>query len=123
MAQPKTTSTIQTVLESINLLPVDGTFWLGGRKWNGMECNPTNNDYQCCTTTNPCVFGEGDCDSDDECDGNLVCGTDNCGAGNSNMDCCTTTAGTTVSGGDFLWIEDYDVVDSSNWAPGFPVSG
>ena len=33
---------------------------------------------ECCTTTNKCGVGEGDCDSDTECYGSLKCGTDNC---------------------------------------------
>ena len=43
---------------------------------------------------NLCNYGEGDCDSDDECSGNLVCGTDNCKtmhpylATDPNKDCC-----------------------------------
>ena len=46
----------------------------------------------CCTTSNTCEIGEGDCDSDSECTGNLVCGTDNClsifGHSPSDFDCC-----------------------------------
>ena len=36
-------------------------------------------------------MGEGDCDSDIDCKGNLVCGEDNCDVGGtfeSNDDCC-----------------------------------
>ena len=35
-------------------------------------------DYSCCTSSNPCNVGKGDCDSDYECAGSLVCGTNNC---------------------------------------------
>merc|ERR1719204_2906118 len=31
------------------------------------NCTPSNVDYNCCTSTNPCANGEGDCDSDNEC--------------------------------------------------------
>ena len=31
MAQPKTTSTIQSALEAVNLLGEGGMFWLGGK--------------------------------------------------------------------------------------------
>ena len=61
MAQPKTTSTIQAVLEAVTLLGEGGLHWLGGVEWHNGE--------------------------------------------------------------DFLWIGDYSVVDSSNWAQGFPVAG
>ena len=46
----------------------------------------------CCTSSNICALGEGDCDSDSECDGSLVCGVDNClpvfGHSPSSFDCC-----------------------------------
>ena len=40
-------------------------------------------------------MGEGDCDSDSQCAGDLVCGTDNCivfdtAWPDSAFDCCTT---------------------------------
>ena len=123
MAQPKSASTIQAVLEAVNMIGEGGMFWLGGH--HNPPCNPENDDPSCCTSTIPCNLGEGGCDSDDECAGNLVCGTDNCAAGNSYLDCCTTTAGTTTAtvSEDFLWVGDNSVVDSSNWAQGFPVAG
>merc|ERR1719430_253048 len=44
----------------------------------------------CCTPTSPCGPGEGDCDADADCRGNLRCGNDNCrGTGfDSTDDCC-----------------------------------
>ena len=65
LAQPKTTSTIQTVLEAINLhagSQAAGKFWLGGQQ--SLE--------------------------------SLI---------------------------NFLWVGDNSIMDGSNWAPGFPVSG
>ena len=59
LAQPKSTSTIQDVLEAVNLLGEGGLHWLGGQQ----------------------------------------------------------------SGEEFLWVGDNSVVDSSNWAQGFPVPG
>jgi len=32
----------------------------------------------CCTKDHPCQLGGGDCDQDEECAGDLVCGTNNC---------------------------------------------
>ena len=56
------------------------------------NCNPstwTQYDKECCSVTNPCGVGEGDCDINRECIGDLVCGTDNCGPEfESNADCC-----------------------------------
>ena len=53
---------------------------------------PGQNSSECCTTSNTCEIGEGDCDSDSECTGNLVCGTDNClsvfGHSPPDFDCC-----------------------------------
>ena len=33
----------------------------------------------CCTETHKCKDGEGDCDFDVDCEGDLKCGTKNCG--------------------------------------------
>ena len=121
-ASTTSTSTIQAALEAINMLEVGGMFWVGGRDQHISRCNPADTDWDCCNSYNPCGHGEGDCDSDNDCAGNLVCGTDNCAAGDHDLDCCTTPAGTTVSM-DFVWIGDNSTVDSGNWATGFPVSG
>ena len=58
-----------------------------------------NGGWSCCSSSNQCGIGEGDCDNDSECSGNLVCGTDNCGSNFPNgtnekgefhqQDCCT----------------------------------
>lgn len=48
-------------------------------------------DMSCCTSANPCGPNQGDCDSDDQCSGDLRCGTDNCigfPSSYSSMDCC-----------------------------------
>jgi len=47
----------------------------------------------CCSNSSPCGAGEGDCDNDDDCEGDLKCGEDNCNrAGYSSFDstddCC-----------------------------------
>ena len=46
----------------------------------------TGND-DCCSSSNVCPAGHGDCDSDSHCVGSLVCGSDNCPWGDSD-DCC-----------------------------------
>ena len=56
-----------------------------------MRCDPKNNHWSCCSDTTPCGVGEGDCDRDSHCAGDLKCGKDNCPAGHGNMDCCTAT--------------------------------
>jgi len=45
----------------------------------------------CCTESNQCGVNQGDCDSDADCKGNLVCGKNNCNGPNfdSKDDCCT----------------------------------
>lgn len=45
-----------------------------------------NGDANCCT--GECLEGEGDCDDDSDCAGDLACGVDNCGYGPSQHDCC-----------------------------------
>lgn len=49
------------------------------------RCQGEDND--CCTADKPCLKGEGDCDSDKHCAGNLKCGTNNCPWGDKD-DCC-----------------------------------
>ena len=45
--------------------------------------------WTCCSDTNPCKINEGDCDSDNDCIGNLRCGVANCGSMYPiNSDCC-----------------------------------
>ena len=56
---------------------------------NATRCTAINWDYTCCTSANPCSIGQGDCDTDDQCYGDLKCGLDNCiGFGDSGADCC-----------------------------------
>ena len=54
-------------------------------------CNVPSGGWSCCTTTNQCGIGEGDCDNDSQCSGSLKCGTDNCDTAvgfPSAYDCC-----------------------------------
>ena len=49
---------------------------------------------ECCSSENQCGIGGGDCDNDDECKWNLVCGTNNCGSEFPNeVDCCEVRKG------------------------------
>jgi len=42
-----------------------------------------------CSSVNPCLEGQGDCDYDIDCAGNLVCGDGNCGGRyHRTDDCC-----------------------------------
>ena len=69
----------------------------------GPRCNgyPTT-DWNCCNPINQCGKGEGDCDTDDDCAGNLICGSSRDGSNNCKIqfpysksqwaetaDCCT----------------------------------
>ena len=42
---------------------------------NATRCTAINWDYSCCTSANPCAIGQGDCDTDDQCYGDLKCGS------------------------------------------------
>ena len=42
------------------------------------RCHPLNYEWDCCSIEQPCLAGDGDCDSDDECIGDLICGENNC---------------------------------------------
>ena len=46
--------------------------------------------WSCCSKSNQCGEGEGDCDNDSECLDGLKCGDDNCPAGfpTALYDCC-----------------------------------
>ena len=52
-------------------------------------CDGEGDYWSCCSSSNPCGVAEGDCDDDDECQGHLLCGTDNClSPFSSAVDCC-----------------------------------
>merc|ERR1712110_1329890 len=60
-------------------------------------CNPATwvkFSWKCCTKDTPCGIGEGDCDNDAECAGDLECGKNNCPeefnakVGRNKPDCC-----------------------------------
>ena len=56
-----------------------------------------DNIWDCCTSQNPCGLNSGDCDLNDHCMNDLVCGIANCGEGfPANADCCVTS-GTYIS--------------------------
>ena len=65
---------------------------MSNQKGSSKDCNPntwTAYSGSCCKTGHQCGVGEGDCDYDTECYGNLECGTDNCGSEfPSGADCC-----------------------------------
>ena len=56
-------------------------------------------DRDCCSTKEPCGIGEGDCDKDADCLGDLSCGDNNCiGTGfTKQADCCYLKNATTYS--------------------------
>ena len=53
----------------------DGKLYLDFTKDNDDD---SNTDWNCCTGEKKCGLGEGDCDTDDECQDELVCGSNNC---------------------------------------------
>ena len=55
--------------------------------WSGTSVAET---WGCCSSSNPCGANEGDCDSDNDCSGNLKCGFNNCAGSQfpSAADCC-----------------------------------
>lgn len=76
-----TLSILVTCLASV----AKATKCTGGKKsGSARECCDTDED-------GPCGIGEGDCDGDSECSGDLLCGKDNCDQDTfwSSADCCT----------------------------------
>ena len=62
-----------------------------------LDCQIPSGGWSCCTSTNQCGIGEGDCDTDSHCSGNLKCGTDNCDTTlgfSPTYDCCYDPATT-----------------------------
>ena len=62
------------------------------------NCADGSGGEACCTSSNQCGVGEGDCDTDSECTGNLKCGQ-----GNGKDDNCDTSLG---------FPADYDCCES-----------
>ena len=64
---------------------------------NYPKCGPGNADWACCSETNKCGEGLGDCDSDSQCEEGLKCGKDNCHDygtfPSSSYDCCFKPSG------------------------------
>ena len=56
----------------------------------GEVCNAIDdNVYTCCSASNQCDRNQGDCDSDSECSGDLICGSNNCKSPFPiDADCC-----------------------------------
>ena len=71
-------------MQSQSLEDCDDSLFLGSK------CQGGNADWSCCKSSNPCRENEGDCDTDSDCLGELVCGTNNCPSGfpASEYDCC-----------------------------------
>jgi hypothetical protein len=42
------------------------------------KCLGSNQSKGCCTKETPCQYHDGNCDTDQDCEGDLVCGSDNC---------------------------------------------
>jgi len=53
--------------------------------------------WSCCSTSNRCGVGQGDCDRDSDCQDGLICGNDNCPSfipgAHRRADCCTKQTG------------------------------
>ena len=60
---------------------------------SGLTSCTLSNGYatgSCCNSSNLCDIDEGDCDADSDCDGDLICGSNNCASPFPDThDCCT----------------------------------
>jgi len=75
-----------TPLKSITSLRAEYPACFDYLEGEDIQCHPEMNDWACCSEENPCPAGEGDCDNNNQCLGNLVCIHDpNPG---SNFDMC-----------------------------------
>ena len=66
---------------------------------NTKRCNGEDDD--CCTSSDRCNIGEGDCDFDSDCSENLFCGMNNCVGDTFDIDddCCTNRSDYTQCSG------------------------
>ena len=55
---------------------------------------PKNQIKECCSVFEPCAINQGDCDTNLECQGDLVCGFENCNLNGVTADCCESPSGT-----------------------------
>ena len=107
------TWTIQTPVNNSNEYVAEVTCgWYIDVKTNSYKngftaCGSSVSDFSCCTSTNPCVAGDGHCDSDSECGSGLTCGTDNCGSAFPySFDCCVAAVDEVVAN---IAIQLYEV--------------
>ena len=72
-------------------------------------CGDPHEDWACCKGECPCALGEGDCDDDSECVGDLIChqNLENCGADFPvGFDCCTQPPSSAGYAPDFVRMLD-----------------
>ena len=69
-----------------------------------VKCASGSNDWNCCSSSSQCGLGEGDCDYDSDCAGDLVCGRNNCADGDFGLDCCTAAG--MIDGSDIIMKSD-----------------
>jgi len=64
----------------------------GGSEEEVVSCGGGADDWSCCSSTNLCGKGGGDCDSNSDCKAGLICGEDNCqqfhASAEQFADCC-----------------------------------
>ena len=62
-----------------------------------LKCTGEAGTSDCCTDEHPCELGGGDCDTNTNCAGELVCGNNRCKEFNlsakPNYDCCIKAEG------------------------------
>ena len=55
---------------------------------NHCRLDSSSTDWSLCSQESPCADGEGDCDHHLDCEGSLMCGSNNCATGPTGLDCC-----------------------------------
>ena len=72
--------------------PIDGSLIGPDEGLGNASCTQAYG-HTCCTAENPCDLGEGDCDKDYDCVGDLRCGDRNCHPSLELRDCCYLPGG------------------------------
>ena len=84
LIESKTSHIVRTTIWGLVLI----CLYIYPLNFTEFKCADGTAGMDCCTSSNQCGEGEGDCDSDEDCMGNLKCGE-----GSGHNDNCDNTLG------------------------------
>ena len=83
---------LQLVFKKLEYIQLQNFFQKYSFKEIFLQYSGCDNVWSCCSSASPCNDEQGDCDTNDDCIGDLVCGISNCIGSKypPNVDCCTS---------------------------------